>query len=326
MIRMNLKRPLKILPAIYLMISAAILLFCNAHQVDAQSTTGCSPGIENSQALATSLHVVLPSHLEPMYPLETYVPSNLYEAINGQADQYLKAGFVKLTTQRLQLIENTANYLEINIYQMNRHLSAFAVYSGQRRQNAIKLDMTSYAYKARNAMFFVHGCFYIEIIGSNETDPLISVMQQFAQAFVDQHPVQTDPIPELSIFPTANLLKDSVTLFPEGALGFEQFKDVFLAEYNVGDSPVTVFISRCRNPSETVNLSEAYQAYLLEFDGELQAGSTSIKNGKLIRLHDMFELVFTHKNYIAGVHQAPTQTAAETLAQKLSAALSKHIR
>ncbi len=324
--RMNLNRPIKILPITCLMMLVTIIFFYNCGKVAAQSTTDCSKKIVNSQALSNSLHLVLPSHLMLMYPLETYSSSNLYEAINGQADLYLKAGFAKLTTQQLKVIKDPSNYIEINIYQMNRHLSAFAVYSGQRRQNAKKLDITPFAYRVRNALFFVHGCFYIEVIGSNETDPLISVMREFAQTFVDQHPVQEKPIPELSIFPSSNLVKNSVALFSEGAFGFEQFKDVYTANYQIDDDKVTVFISRCPNPSEAEKISKAYQAYLLEYGGELTDHSTGFINGKLIQIHDMFEFVFTHNGYIAGVHLAPTQIAAETLAQHLSAALSEHTR
>ena len=151
-------------------------------------------------------------------------------------------------------------------------------------------------------------------------------MREFAQTFVNQHPMQEKPIPELSIFPDLNLVKDSVALFPEGAFGFEQFKDVFTANYQIGNDQVTVFISRCLNPSQAAKLSKAYQAYLLEYGGELTVHSTPIVNGKLIQIHDMFEFVFTHNDYIAGVHLSPTQIAAETLAKHLSAALSEHTR
>lgn len=304
------------------MICVAIT-FTFINKVAAQSKSDCSKVIENSQSLSNSLHLVLPSHLLSKYPLDTYSESNLYEAINGQADIYLNAGFVKLSSQRLKLTADDSKVLEINIYQMNRHLSAFAAYSGQRRENAERLDITPFAYIARNAMFFAHGCFYIEVIGSDESESLISVMKEFAQTFVDQHPVQEEPIAELSIFPNSNLVKDSIVLFPKGAFGFEQFKDVFTANYQIGDDQVTAFISRCTNPSEAVKLSKAYQDYLLEYGGESATHSTSINDGKLIKVLDMFEFIFTHNGYIAGVHLAPTQKAAETLAQDLSEALSE---
>jgi len=309
-----------------LILSVTIIPLCKVDRVAAQSPEGCSPGITNSRTLRTSLHSVLPSHLLPMSSSETYSPSNLFEVINGQADFYLKAGFVKLTTQRLKLTGDPSKWFEIYIYQMNRHLSAFAVYSGQRRPKANRLEMTPFAYQAHNALFFVHDCLYIELIGSDETAPLISAMQQFAQAFVNLHPVQVKPIPELSIFPDSGLIQDSLALLPEGAFGFKQFKDVFIADYQINDDQVTVFISRCPNPSEAAKISIAYQEYLLEYGGESVPVSIPLFNGKLIQLHNMFELVFTHNDYVGGVHQAPTQTAAETLAKQLSAQLTENMR
>ena len=108
------------------MISVAIILLCKDDIVADQSTTVCTQDIANSQTLRTSLHLVLPSQIMPMSSLESYWPSSLFEAINGQADLYLKAGFVRLKTQRLKLIADSSKWFEINIYQMNRHLSAFA--------------------------------------------------------------------------------------------------------------------------------------------------------------------------------------------------------
>ena len=305
-----------------LILNIGFILFCKVDQREAQSTEANSQVIEKSQTLRPSLHSVLPSHLMPMSPIETYLPSNLYEVINGQANAYLKAGFVELTTQLLKIKEHPSKWFEIYIYQMSRHLSAFAVFSGQRRSNAKRLNITPFAYQARNALFFVHGSFYVEIIGSDEADPLISVMQDFAQAFVNQNPVQTKPIPELSLFPISNLVPGSLTLFPDGAFGFDGFKDVFIAKYYSKNDQVTAFISRCPNPFEAINLSSAYQQFLKEYGGEVVAPSVQIPNAKLIRIQDMFELVFTYNFYIGGVHQAPTQEAAENLAQQLSAKLS----
>ncbi|CAB1078136.1 hypothetical protein D1AOALGA4SA_5900 [Olavius algarvensis Delta 1 endosymbiont] len=151
-------------------------------------------------------------------------------------------------------------------------------------------------------------------------------MQQFAQAFVNLHPVQEKPIPELAIFPDSGLIQDSLALLPEGAFGFDRFKDVFIANYQISDDLVTVFLSRCPNPSEAAKLSIAYQEYLSEYGGESVLVSIPFFNGKLIQLHNMFEFVFTHNTYVAGVHQAPTKTAAETLVKQLSAQLSENIR
>jgi len=323
---MNWNKLQNIVSIVGLILIVVIVLFCKNDEVAAQSPAVCSLSITNSRTLRTSLHSVLPTHLLPMSSSETYSPSNLFEVINGQADFYLKAGFVKLTTQRLKLIGDPSKWFEIYIYQMDRHLSAFAVYSGQRRPKANRLEMTPFAYQVHNALFLVHDCLYIEIIGSDETDPLISAMQQFAQAFVNLHPLQVKPIPELSIFPDSGLIQDSLALLPGGAFGFDQFKDVFIADYQINSDQATVFISRCPNPSEAANLSIAYKEYLLEYGGESVPVSIPLFNGKLIQLHNMFELVFTHNAYIAGVHQAPTQIAAETLAKQLSAQLSENIR
>ena len=305
-----------------LILNIGFIPFCKVDQREAQSTEANSQVIEKSRTLRPSLHSVLPSHLMPMSPIETYLPSNLYEVINGQANAYLKAGFVELTTQLLKIKEHPSKWFEIYIYQMSRHLSAFAVFSGQRRSNAKRLNITPFAYQARNALFFVHGSFYVEIIGSDETDSLISVMQGFAQAFVNQNPVQEKPIPELSLFPVSNLVPNSLTMFPDGAFGFDKFKDVFVARYQSKGDQVTVFISRCPNPSKAVNLGSAYQEFLKQYGGEVVPLSSQLLNATLIRIQDMFELVFTYDVYIAGVHQAPTQEAAESLAKQLSVKLS----
>jgi hypothetical protein len=266
--------------------------------------------------------MTLPAGLRDGSAPQRFSPETLFDIINGDADGYLKAGFVELDYRQLILNEDARSSIEFFVYRMERHRDAFAVFSVRRGREAIPDALTRFAYRYRRGLFFVHGPYYVEILAAEENADLKRAMQRLGVAFIDSHAVQTAPIPELNRFPPEDLIPDSVALHPAGAFGFEAFNDLFTARYRLNDSEATVFFRSCHSPEAATQLATDYYAFLREYDGVAAPASSSLPNSRQIRVLDTYTLVFTYGDTLAGVQDAATPEQAEILARRLYVALT----
>jgi hypothetical protein len=246
----------------------------------------------------------------------------LFEIINGDADLYLKAGFVQLEFRRFNLKQNPEQGLEVFAYQMDRHRSAFAVYSVRRGPEAVPVALTRFAYRYRNGLFLVHGPYYLEILAADESPRLAAAMQSLAQAFMASRAVAADPIPERDLFPPEGLVPGSIALHPASAFGFDGFTDLFTARYRLNGEDATAFLRPCASPAEAAELAAAFKDFLAEYEAVEVAGGNPWPDGALMRVMDTYTLVFVHGRTVAGVQEAGAPELAAGLARALKAALN----
>jgi hypothetical protein len=260
---------------------------------------------------------LIPKSATPMNAPEHFDKITLSDKINGKAELYLSANFKSLWSQRFQMTDAPEAWFEMFIYDMENLRNAFAVYSGQKRENSTPDSTTRFSYFADNAMYFVHGGFYVEMIGSETTDELSNVIKEVAKNFVQSVPINNEKMPELAKFPKAGLITDSITLNASDAFGFEDFKFVFTGQYNMSGTRVTAFISKNGSPAEAMDLANAYQQFLINFGGRLLNPQIAIPNAAWVEIFSAYEVLFTCNEYILGIHEASNLKAAEVVAERL---------
>ncbi len=200
---------------------------------------------------------------------------------------------------------------------------SFAVYSLQRRFEAEPLDVSEFAYKSENALYFVHGPYYLEIISSATQDKLTELMLMFGKNFVQKTTVSHEKINELALFPTQYLDGASISLQPSNGFGFDRFDSIFTAQYTIAKTELTAFLSQRKTPTEAAELVEAYTSFLLANGGTEVKSSLDIPGVKIVEIMDTFELIFNQGNMLAGVHGAESRKAAEKLASMLQRTLAE---
>ena len=264
----------------------------------------------------TSFIPLLPGQ-SPLSPPETFDTATLSDKINGKAELYLSAGFVRLHSQRLK--EPTAGdiWMEVFVYDMQTPQNAFSVFSAQRRDDAQALDVAQYAYQTPNALFFVHGPFYVEIVASDISASIMQPMIALAETFITHHPIQTQTIGEKELFPTEGIIQTSISLVSADAFGYDRFDQVFTATYRLQDSELMAYYSRRKNPREAEELASSYRDFLTAFGGKSAESDLGIKTAKMIHILDTYEVVFSHGPFLAGVREATDKQPAQELALKL---------
>ena len=280
-------------------------------------------GAGQSEKIAPA--ITPPPGLKASGSAEIFSPDTLWEKINGQAEFYLSAGFVSLTSQLYENVENVDSLIEVNIYNMGSILNAFSVFSLQRRENAQVLDVTAFAYQAENAAYLVHGPFYVEIIWIQPLDGDISLLKSLAEKFVQDTPIKGQELPQLALFPSENLVRGSASMISRDAFGFDPLDSVFTAEYKVGENRATAYISNRKTDQEARELVDGLHTYFRNFGGKDVKPDIDIRDARMIEIMGSFDLMFSVGQYFAGVHEAPDQKLAEKIARELAASLQSKL-
>jgi hypothetical protein len=264
-----------------------------------------------------------PKSLTALTPPETFGPENLSDKINGKAELYLSAGFVGLVSQRFAIEDEPTAWMEAFIYDMGSPQGSFAVYSLQKRPDAAELETGDFAYKTENALYFVHGSYYVELVASVAQERMAELILTFGDNFIGKTTAGGGEFNEFILFPTKYLNKASISLLPSDAFGFQQLDSIFTAQYEMGDTELTAFLSQRQSPAEALRLAESYTSFLREFGGTELKSTLDIPGVKLVEIMDTFELIFSRGSILAGVHSAENRKAAEELALMLHQSLAE---
>jgi len=277
-------------------------------------------GDENMNTPSASVEKSLifsPPGQVPLSPPETFDAATLSDKINGKAELYLSAGFVRLDSQRFKDESAGDIWLEVFVYDMQTPQNAFSVFSAQRREDAQTLDVAQYAYQTPNALFFVHGPFYVEVVASDISETIIQPMIAFAETFIAKHPIQDQAIGEKELFPEEGLVQTSIALVSADAFGYDRFDQIFTATYKLQDSELMAYYSRRKTPREAQELASSYRDFLIAFGGKTAESDLTIKTAEMIYILDTYEIVFSHGPYLAGVREAADQQPAQELVMQL---------
>jgi hypothetical protein len=261
--------------------------------------------------------ISFPPGLSQLSPRETFDAVSLSDKIDGKAELYLSAGFVRLYSQRFKAETAGEVWMEVFVYEMQTPQNAFSVFSAQRRDDAQTLNIAPYAYQTPNALFFVHGPFYVEVVASDISDTIIQPMIAFAETFIANHPIQAQSIGEKELFPKKGLVETSISLISADAFGYERFDQIFTAAYKLQDSELMAYYSRRKTPRDAEELASSYRDFLLAFGGKTAGSDLAIKSAKMIHILDTYEIVFSYGPYLAGVREAADQASAQELAIQL---------
>jgi hypothetical protein len=263
------------------------------------------------------LGALAPEGLVALSQPESFGPETLSDKIDGKAELYLAAGFVQLLTQRFSQKGNPQAWLELFLYDMGSSRSAFAVYSVQRREDGRRIDLGDFAYKTEDALFLVHGQYYAEVIAPALGKGAAEILLALGRGVVGKVKATREGIAELALFPAEHLKRETISLLAADAFGFDRFRSVFIAQYRLGDTELTAFLSQQARPAEAAELAAAYHQFLLKNGGKEVKPGPGLAGVRMVELFGTYELVFSQGPVLAGVHGAEKREAAEELARIL---------
>jgi hypothetical protein len=266
----------------------------------------------------------LPENLIPLGPGESFDPETLSDKIDGRAELYLSSGFVKLSTRRFAKKADPKSWLELYIYDMGDPTNAFSVYSVQKRKDSRPVDLGVSAYATRDALFFVNGPKYFEIISASTV--ISEEMTALAKNLVEAQPEYAGQQAEPSLFPPESLDESSISLHMSDVFGFSELDRVYTAGYGTANGQVTAFVSKRKDPKEAASLADAYGKFLVE-NGATEAGQIpDAPDSKIFKVFDTYEVVFHRGKFFAGAHEADNVESATEVASRIYRKLGEAAR
>jgi len=259
----------------------------------------------------------LPPGLVPLTPSETFESHNLSDKINGKAELYLSAGFNRLISQRLTDGHTDDIWFEVLVYDMGTGQNAFSVFSAQRREDAQPLGLTQYSYRTSNAIFLVHGPYYMEIIASNASEQIMKSMQTLAEYFIRENRTETITIAEEQLFPEKDKVANSTSLIASDAFGYDHLNQIYTAEYTMDGNRLMAYLSHRGSSEEANKLASAYRDFLVNFGGKSIDAELIITDALVVEILDTYEIIFPCGPYLAGVREAANLEQATILASQL---------
>ncbi len=261
--------------------------------------------------------ILLPKTYILLSPPEMFQPHNLSDKIDGKAELYLAAGFKTLESQRFKPSAASENWAEIFIYDMGNGKNAFSVFSEQMREDAKQAGLGQHSYRTENAVYYVYGPYYVEIISSVPTDESVEKMVAVGQIIMQNMPVKTTSIAESELFPGSGLETKSIALISANAFGFDQFDRVYVAKYRIDKIEMSAFLSHRKTSQKAVALGLGYYRFLLTYGGKAVEHASRIPGAKIISIMDSYEVIFSYGRFVAGVREASDRKRAMELAHRL---------
>ena len=261
----------------------------------------------------------LPDGLEPMTSAEQFAPDTLYEKINGGAELFIEAGFVKLHCQRFQLIDQPDAWLELFVYDMGAPSNAFSVFGAQRPDGGEAIDLTAHAYQVEGALFFCHGQYYVKVLPATKDANLLTAAETMARSYVDLTVVvEEEGIDPASLFPAEGFVPDSLDLRQKDVFGCEKLNDVYLARYEIDGVAVTAYVSSRQSDEDAKALADAYATFLTDMGAEvpyrLGLEATDVTE---LEMYGYRYFVSYLGPFVFGVHECSDPAVARKLAYRL---------
>ena len=205
---------------------------------------------------------------------QVYTERTLFEHINGQAELFLKYGFLQSAFGIYQEEGKAENQIEVDIYDMGNVLQAFGVFSrfrGEDRPMGIGLD----SYLDDRSALFYKGRYFVMLYAA---EPNPSMLIEFSLHLSENIKDPSPPPKEIGCFPRKGLRPGSIRYFPEGLLGHQflgkgfeggYIEEKVQAELKVKDKPEEkveaeekpsyLFLAMFENPQSAGKAFKAYR-------------------------------------------------------------------
>ncbi len=187
------------------------------------------------------------------YPV--YLPENLWDFINGAADNYLAYGFVDLHVAEYK---KGKNVIKLEIYRHSNNTMAFGIYSTERSPSFNFKNLGAQGYMADGAINFFKGSYYVKIRIYSKNEKTLQAAESLAIRTSDMLAGESKMPTVLSRFPDKGKKLNEETYVNESVLGHKFLNKAYKAIYEIGSDIFSIFILDNNSSEEAIKLVEAY--------------------------------------------------------------------
>jgi len=171
--------------------------------------------------------------------IDSYSPANLYNAINGGSELYLKFNFEEMVCADYK---NGDNYITVELYKHARPIDAFGVYSMERPQEDKYCDVGVQGFREADYIYFLAGCYYIKIRALKVDELSAKAIDEIAQKQVEALNNKAVFPALYAVFPGDERVRFSEKFINESILGYAFLKHSYEVRYVNNKNEYTLFV------------------------------------------------------------------------------------
>jgi hypothetical protein len=190
-----------------------------------------------------------------------FTPDNLFEYIDGAAENYLIYGFRQVVTADYSNPKKPSQAV-LEIYRMKDPLNAFGIYASECNPDSDFKQIGAEGYIGGTALNFWSGPYYVKITVFQEDEGLKQDMLKLGEGVSQKIGQAGGMPPEIESFPRADLVPHSVRFLAKDVLGQTYFKEGFEAMYRRGESKTKLVIATPGDEAAAINALDQYRQFI----------------------------------------------------------------
>ena len=278
--------------------------------------------VSSAQTLSEAIAELAPDGWGVFDKVKIFTAENLYEHIDGRAELYLAYDVQSLTTATLEKKSDTGEYMELSVYDMETPTNAFGIFSVERYQDEISLDIGRESYRSGASIFVWKGKYYTTIVTPGDSEDLLRLSLDLAQKVTALLADSGEPVWGLSVLPKKNRVSGSVKYFKVNALGLDFLPNTYTAVYRKNGNEILAFLAQQDSADSAGNAVARYVEYAAQYGN----GSRNIEiDGATFVLCDMdssFDVIFQKGRLVGGVQSVKDPSLAQGAAAELRAQIA----
>jgi hypothetical protein len=210
-----------------------------------------------------------------------YLPSNLFDYINGAAESYLAYGFESLASQTY--LEHGDVALVVDVYRHRDLTNAFGIYAQERPETGPFIDVGAEGYAQPGVVNFYKGPHYVKIMSYRTVDDRDEALVGLAREIADRLEGEAMVPAAVGFLPADGKVPHSERFIAQDFLGHGFLHSAFLAEYSIEDGGTrTGFLLMPEDPGQAGEMLDSYVAYARE------RGAVVIEDGQIVSFVDPY--------------------------------------
>jgi hypothetical protein len=161
---------------------------------------------------------------------QEYIPDNLFEYINGAAENFLSYDFDRLALGQYKAAAGPGE-MTVEIYDMRAPDNAFGIYASERIPGSVFLPVGVQGYLEEGVLNFFAGRFYVKLLAYDAGDRSEAALRAFAAEILESIPEPGAFPRPVRAFPADGLVADSEKFIRRDFLGLAFLSRGYTAAY-----------------------------------------------------------------------------------------------
>jgi Family of unknown function (DUF6599) len=185
-----------------------------------------------------------------------YSPGNLFEYIDGAAENFLAYGFLRLAVQEYRNQQGQA--ISAEIYFHGTPENAFGIYGSEKPLAGSYLAIGSQGYGEEGILNFISDAYYVKLNGFDLGPAGVEILKTLAEKMVAAINGRNGLPQILEAFPAQGRVPNSERFILSDFLGHDFLGSAFIADYDRGGQKFQLFVMRAGDENEVRAILKRY--------------------------------------------------------------------